>query len=853
MGRRKRAGAGTSLAFRLRATIVLIGASLLALTAVVVVPSVGALVQSRRKLVAIGQFTRILDAANRISAERGPANLVMSLAPGSDAAAVRLRDFRAASDASLAALRDPGDPGFLGPRARPVPAHLVAAVETRLREARRSVDRVAALPPSARGREEITGAIAAMIDVVEVLQDVLIWEVRVLGQTTPDLVGPSLIAHLVSDLREHGGRIGAYIIPALAMREPLSHRQLADVLETRGRIREMWRLLRGQAVVAAEGPLGDLLRRVEADFLGEGLGLIDAVVAQGRESGAHALTADELTARYVPRMKPLEELRVAYLGRMVAGFARERDAARARLAAVACGALALLAALSLLLRSLRLSVLHPLLSARETVIALAEGREPAPSPATTRIREIDRLFDALAVLHIRMHERATLMASLRRQAETDGLTGLCNRRGFARAIGSLSDPGDHAAMLMIDLDGFKTVNDTFGHDAGDDLIRQAGQRLEACLGTSGIAARMGGDEFAILLPHLREPAAADRTAEAILRSLADPFRIGDQDLHLGASIGVAVTQAGEAVSDDLLTRADMALYEAKRSGRHCHRPFRPEMRRTLLAATARQRELPRALAAGEFELHYQPQLQLRDCAVVGAEALLRWRHPELGLLAPADFLAPLRSSAHAPAVSRWVLRTACAQAAAWRGSGLGELRIAVNLFSREFHSAHLVDEVRAALAETGLPAAALELEITEDLILQHGDGLIPTLRALRAMGAGLAVDDYGTSTASLSLLNRCPVTRLKIDRSLVQAVTGSEQDRAVVRSILALGRSFDLAVLAEGIETEATLRTLAAEGCQEGQGYLLGRPLPAEIFAARCRAAERRDGWEPAVLMPQLA
>jgi diguanylate cyclase (GGDEF)-like protein len=831
---------------RLWGTALLLAAGLVALTAIVIAPSVAAYRNGQSNLVRISRLRQVLEAANRLSAERGPANVAMAIAPGSDPAAPgRLAAFRTASDGALAALREPvaDGPGHA------LPYGLLSATAARLDEARRDVDRVAGLPAAERGLEDITGAIARMIAAVDAFQDVVAWEIREIGRADPALAGSALIGHAVSDLREYGGRIGSAIIPAVAVHQPLDARQFADATRMRGRILELLRLLRGQAAFGPGQPMEELFREVEETFAGRGLGLIEATIAEGRAAGRYTLTADELTHRYVPTLKPVEALRERYLAGMVASFAAERDAVRTRLLAVAGGTVAVLVLLVALLQSLRASVLRPLLVARETAMALAEGGAPAARPLPAlRIIEIRRLFDALAVLEERLRERASLMETLRRQAETDGLTGLSNRRGLALAMGRTAPEG-LAAALMIDLDGFKKVNDTLGHEAGDDLIRQAGARLCACTGKAGLVARMGGDEFAVLLPGCDEPAAVTM-AGTILHSLSEPFPVDGQTIHIGASIGIALSPAHGPLADGLLASADMALYEAKRAGRHCHRVFTPALRDATLAWTARQQELPRALAAGEFALFYQPQVRLCDRRIVGAEALIRWRHPRLGLLAPGEFLAPLEASRLAAPVGRFVLREACAQAAAWRRAGAGDLRVGVNLFGAQFHSVSLVDEVRAALADSGLPPSSLELEITETIILQHDEALIAPLRALRDLGIGIAFDDYGTGYASLSLLKRFPLTRLKIDRSFVQGMeatgqdgTGLDQairDRAIVQSVLTLGRSFGLSVIAEGVETEAVAGRLLAKGCEEAQGYLFGRPMPAEAFAALCRPEERR-------------
>ncbi|OAS27824.1 diguanylate cyclase [Methylobacterium platani] len=849
----RRRGRNLGLGHRLWITAIALAASLLALTALVVAPSVTAYRDSRDNLARVSRLGQVFAAANRLSAERGPANVAMSIPPGSDPAALaRLAAFRAASDGALAALG-----GLEAPTADAalptLPYRFLAATAARLAEARQDVDRVAGLPAAERSLDDMTGAIARMIAAVDTFQDAVAWEIREIGLADPSLAGPALIAHVVSDLREYGGRIGSAIIPAVAVHHPLNAAQLSDARQMRGRILEMLRLLRGQAAFGPGQPYEALFAAVETTFAGRGLALIEATIAEGRGTGRYSLTADELTHRYVPALKPVEALRDRYLAGLIEGFSAERDAMRRRLVAVAVGGAVVLALLVALLHSLSATVLRPLLVAREIVVALSRGDAlrdspppggPARPAAIIRITGIRRLFEALAVLEERLRERARLMETLRRQAETDGLTGMSNRRGLALAMAqAAAAPEGPAAALMIDLDGFKKVNDALGHEAGDILIRQAGERLGACIGGDGLVARMGGDEFAILLPG-RDGPAAEAAAETILHSLSEPFAVEGQTIHLGASIGIALSPRHGPLTDALLACADMALYEAKRAGRHCHRLFTPALRDATLSWTARQQELPRALAAGEFALVYQPQVDLRDRRILGAEALIRWRHPRLGLLAPGEFLAPLEASRLAAPVGRWVLRTACAQAAAWRSArhpaGAPDLRVSVNLFGAQFHSASLVDEVRAALADSGLPGSALELEITETIILQHDEALIAPLRALRDLGIGLAFDDFGTGYASLSLLKRFPLTRLKIDRSFVQGMDASPQDRAIVQSVLSLGRSFGLAVTAEGVETEAAARRLRAKGCEEAQGYLFGRPMEAAAFEALIRDGERR-------------
>ncbi len=369
-GRSVRAPSGSRdvhLGRRLWGTALLLAAGLIALTAIVIAPSVTACRTSQSNLIRITRLRQVLEAANRLSAERGPANVVMSIAPGSDPAAeARLAAFRAASDGALAALHGPA----ADEAGDALPTRLLAATAGRLDAARRDVDRVAGLPAAERGLEDITGAIARMIAAVDTFQDVIAWEIRAIGRADPTLAGSALIGHAVSDLREYGGRIGSAIIPAVAVHRPLDTRQFTDATQIRGRILELLRLLRGQGAFGPGQPLEGLFREVEETFAGQGLGLIEATVAEGRAAGRYTLSADELTRRYVPTLKPVEALRDRYLAGMVAGFAAERDAVRMRLAAIACGTVAVLALLVALLQSLRASVLRPLLIARETAMAL---------------------------------------------------------------------------------------------------------------------------------------------------------------------------------------------------------------------------------------------------------------------------------------------------------------------------------------------------------------------------------------------------------------------------------------------------------------------------------------------------
>ena len=469
-----------------------------------------------------------------------------------------------------------------------------------------------------------------------------------------------------------------------------------------------------------------------------------------------------------------------------------------------------------------------------TVELIARHRDGGEFPvelSLSRWEENGRAAFGAIVRDVR--ERRASEERLFRLVHLDQLTGLTNRTiALSRAGAAIEDAGT-ATILMLDLDGFKEVNDVLGHAAGDTVLRVAAQRLLTCVGPGETVSRLGGDEFALVLPGVGDPLRAIVTAEAVLHALAEPFHVEGQTLRLGASVGIAVAPAHGEEANELFACADMALYRAKAEGRRRYHLYTPALREATTRRRRCQDALHRAVERGEFVLFYQPQVRLSDGALVGAEALIRWQHPERGVLAPAAFLEVLEAGPEAALVGDWVLRTACAQAQAWRSLGTPGFRIGVNLFAAQFRRGDLAERVQATLAGTGLPATALELEITETIVLRHDAAVAAALEELRAIGVGIAFDDYGTGYASLSLLKRFPLTRLKIDRSFVTGMASSQQDATIIRAILQLGRGFGLAVIAEGIETVAEHERLRTKGCEEGQGYLFGKPMPPEAFARR--------------------
>lgn len=429
-------------------------------------------------------------------------------------------------------------------------------------------------------------------------------------------------------------------------------------------------------------------------------------------------------------------------------------------------------------------------------------------------------------------ERTANEGRLFQMAHRDALTGLGNRNVLQTHLTELIGTATPVALLMADLDGFKYINDTLGHSAGDDVLRDIAARVGTSVRAEDIVVRLGGDEFALLLPGVDDPDFAAQIAERVISGVSQPVLVDGQPVNVGVSVGVAFYPRDAAGVEELVSNADLALYAAKGAGRHCHRFYEPHLRAAARNKLSRDDELLRAIERGEFRLLYQPQVRLSDGAITGAEALLRWAHPDEGLLTPDAFLASLESGRLAAQVGRWVINTACQQAATWRAQGADGFRVSVNLFGAQFRSGSLAADVADALTHATLPPDGLELEITENIILRHEDEIVRPLRVLRSRGVGIAFDDYGTGYASLSLLKRYPLSRLKIDQSFVRAVCDSPADAAIMRAIITMARACGLDVIAEGVEKQAQADKLARDGCDQAQGYLFGRPMGASDFTS---------------------
>ena len=437
-------------------------------------------------------------------------------------------------------------------------------------------------------------------------------------------------------------------------------------------------------------------------------------------------------------------------------------------------------------------------------------------------------------------DRKAAEEQLRRLAHYDQLTGLPNRALLQQELRRLlAKDGGKAptSIVLFDLDEFKDVNDTLGHSTGDQLLIEVGRRLMGVAeerSVVGLASRLGGDEFVVILPNCGDPRCVSEVVNLMLKRLNEPFVINDQVVHLGASAGVAIAPQDGADVEELIANADLALYQAKSEGGRNLRFFMPVLRAQAQARRSLGLELRRAFTDNEFEIYFQPQIRLFDNAVVGAEALLRWRHPQRGVLGPGAFIDTLAESAIASGVGRWIIRTACEQSAAWRAMGLPLARVGVNLFPSQAYDEALFQDVMEALRDFALPADALELEITENIALNPEDSAV--LQRLHDAGVKLAFDDFGTGYASLSYLTRLPLSRIKIDRSFVGKITNDAHDAAIVRSLIAMAHNLDIGVIAEGVETLEQASFLMNEDCEEAQGFLYAKPLPAAEFEAYLRS-----------------
>ncbi len=468
-----------------------------------------------------------------------------------------------------------------------------------------------------------------------------------------------------------------------------------------------------------------------------------------------------------------------------------------------------------------------------TVIAFHAVRQVAVPPAPAVGAAL-----ASVVLAAYLGNLVLQRSIIERRAEHDGLTGLPNRMLFfdrlSRALAHARRNDLPVAVMFVDLDRFKEVNDSLGHAAGDALLGHASARMLACVRDEDTVARLGGDEFGLLLPHVSGIDGAVAVARRVLAAFAEPVELAGQQVVVSPSIGISLFPQDGSDAEAIVEGADAAMYRAKERGRNTFEIFSPALRNDALERLALEAALRRALDAGELVLHYQPKVDLRTGRITGAEALVRWNHPERGLLMPGAFVPLAEQTGLVVALGEFVIAAACEQLAAWRAAGLGELTVAVNVSACQLRQG-LADYVTRALRLACIPGRSLELELTESALLESLEVTVEQIQELRAQGVTCSIDDFGTGYCGLSYLNRLPIDALKIDRSFITELSGGSD--TIVTAVISLGHSLGLKVIAEGVETADQLAYLASRGCDEMQGFLFSRPVPADDFAALVRSA----------------
>jgi len=436
-------------------------------------------------------------------------------------------------------------------------------------------------------------------------------------------------------------------------------------------------------------------------------------------------------------------------------------------------------------------------------------------------------------------------AQLEHQANHDALTGLPNRNlcgdRLAQAISYAQRYGHTVWVAFLDLDNFKLVNDNLGHDAGDELLRTVASRLRACVRDTDTVARMGGDEFVLVLLDSHDTTPSQAMLRKIIECVSAPMQLAGQEHIVTCSMGVSLYPADSAEPQLLMRYADIAMYRAKESGRNQVQFYEPAMHARIVERAAIENELRGALARGEMFLVYQPKMNVASGEISGVEALLRWRHPTMGLVAPGRFIGVAEETGLIVALGRWVIHTACAQNKAWQDAGLRPMRVAVNVSARQFRDKNLADEVVEALRSTGLQAQYLELELTESMMMQNADEAVVAVQRLKKVGVGIAIDDFGTGYSSLAYLKLFPIDYLKIDQSFVRDMLGDPTVAAIVRSVISLGHSLDFRIIAEGVETEGQLAYLQRYNCDEAQGFHLSKPIMPDAFAALLKQEQSRQ------------
>lgn len=471
----------------------------------------------------------------------------------------------------------------------------------------------------------------------------------------------------------------------------------------------------------------------------------------------------------------------------------------------------------------------------DCVLVRRDGFECAIEDSAAPIHNRDGQVTGAVIVFHDVSESRAMALKMSHLAQHDFLTGLPNRmlltERLSRAIGLAQRHHKQVGVLFLDLDYFKNVNDSLGHAIGDQLLQSVGERLSANVRATDTVCRQGGDEFVILLAEIEHPNDAALIADKLLAAFSSAHQVGGQELHITLSIGISVYPDDGVDLDAVLQSADTAMYHAKSNGRNNFQFFRSDMNTRAVRRLQVENSMRRALKQREFVLHYQPKIDLVSGRISGAEALIRWRDPELGLIPPAQFVPVAEECGLIVPIGRWVLREACRQVKAWIDAGLAVVPVAVNISALEFRHKNFLEGLVLILEETGLAPGYLELELTESILMHDVEASASVLASLKAMGLKLAIDDFGTGYSSLSYLKRFPIDTLKIDQSFVRDIATDADDATIVSAVIGMGRSLNHRVIAEGVETAEQLSFLRARHCPEGQGYLFSHPLSAEDFA----------------------
>ncbi|OGU21179.1 MAG: diguanylate cyclase [Hydrogenophilales bacterium RIFOXYD1_FULL_62_11] len=493
------------------------------------------------------------------------------------------------------------------------------------------------------------------------------------------------------------------------------------------------------------------------------------------------------------------------------------------------------------LREKAVDVREGRVTTRERDIRAAEMTQGTSNDQISLLRQANaQLVIATIDAHKLAEQVQTAHADLDHLVHHDVLTGLPNRillnDRLAQAIALAHRQGKQLAVMFMDLDRFKHINDSLGHAVGDRLLQSVAHRLVGGVRHSDTVSRQGGDEFVLLLPDIEHAEDVALSAQKMLMAIARPHLIERHDLHIGVSIGISIYPDDGQDAETLIKHADIAMYHAKESGRNNYKFFEPDMNARAVQRQSIEVGLRRALERQEFVLHYQPKINLHSGTIVGVEALIRWQHPQRGLLEPAQFVSIAEDSGLILPIGRWVLREACLQARTWQDAGLPPIAVAVNTSALEFRAADFLEYVRATLDESGLEPRYLELELTESVLMRDAASADSVLHALADLGVKLAVDDFGTGYSSLSYLRQFPIDTLKIDQSFVNQITRNPDDGTLVSAVISMGKSLRQRVIAEGVETAEQAAFLLAQHCDEGQGYFFGRPVGAEALAVLLQA-----------------